>query len=294
MADLMINVVRRYRYETLKREDLPEGRRYVNRYGEALPSVTTILEKTKDKSKLIEWVNRVGEEEAERVRTSAANVGTSMHAFIESHIKNRPITPAKYLWQAKAYRMAAGLMEQYFGDLDEVWGNEVMVYRRGLYAGTTDLAGKFRGQDSIVDFKQTNKMKKREWIEDYFVQLVAYASAHNEMYNTRIRQGVILMASQDGQFQDFILCGREFDHYLDLWNTKVADTVGGGGVVPQSPAETGEQTQNTEPHSAEQASAEGSEQVQTDLEMGSEQEQQPETAPVEQPEEFEAWLREQK
>lgn len=161
------------------------------------------------------------------MRTSAANVGTSMHAFIESHIKNRPITPAKYLWQAKAYRMAAGLMEQYFGDLDEVWGNEVMVYRRGLYAGTTDLAGKFRGQDSIVDFKQTNKMKKREWIEDYFIQLVAYASAHNELYNTRIRQGVILMASQDGQFQDFILCGREFDHYLDLWNTKVADTVGG-------------------------------------------------------------------
>lgn len=265
MADLMINTVKRYRYETLKREDLPEGRRYVNRHGEALPSVTTILEKTKDKSKLIDWVNRVGEEEAERVRTSAASVGTSMHAFIESHIKNRPIAPAKYLWQVKAYRMAAGLMEQYFGDLDEVWGNEVMVYRRGLYAGTTDLVGKFRGEDSIVDFKQANKMKRREWIEDYFIQLTAYASAHNEMYNTRIRQGVILMASQDGQFQDFILCGREFDHYLDLWNAKVAAVV--GSAETQSHSGTDEQSLRTETPLPETASQEYCEPEPTEKEL---------------------------
>jgi genome maintenance exonuclease 1 len=282
MADLMINVVRRYRYETLKREDLPEGRRYVNRHGEALPSVTTILEKTKDKSKLIEWVNRVGEEEAERVRTSAANVGTSMHAFIESHIKNRPITPAKYLWQAKAYRMAAGLMEQYFGDLDEVWGNEVMVYRRGLYAGTTDLAGKFRGQESIVDFKQTNRMKKREWIEDYFIQLAAYASAHNELYNTRIRQGVILMASQDGQFQDFILCGREFDHYLDLWNSKVAAVV--GSAETRNPEGTSEHSLQNSQLDLETASSEELEPEPTEKEQDSVQEQ-------EASEEFEAFLK---
>ena len=221
MADLMINLVRRYKYESLKRQDLPEGRRYVNRYDEKLPSVTTILEKTKDKTKLIEWANRVGHEEAERIKREAASVGTSMHAYIESHIKMTKLAPAKYSWQYKAYRMAASLMETYFPDLDEVWGNEVMVYKRGVYAGTTDLAGVFRGEPSIVDFKQSNKMKKREWIDDYFVQLTAYAAAHNELYGTEIRQGVVLMASQDGLLKDFVICGREFDSYLDHWNAKV-------------------------------------------------------------------------
>ena len=240
MADLMLNIMRRYRYETLTRQDLPEGRRYVNEHGEKLPSVTTILEKTKDKTKLIDWINRVGEEEAERIKRHAARVGTCMHAYIESHVKERPLRPARYKWQFMAYRMAAGLMEAYFPDLDEIWGNEVMVYKRGVYAGTTDLVGVFRGQPSIVDFKQSNKMKKREWIDDYFVQLTAYAAAHNEMYGTEIRQGVILMASQDGLLKDFIVCGREFDSYLDQWNAKVKDfyatAEGVAAAVPASGA----------------------------------------------------------
>jgi hypothetical protein len=222
MADLMINVVRRYKYETLTRQDLPHGRRYVNRHGEHLPSVTTILDFAKDKTKLIEWAQRVGEEEAERIKNEAAAVGTSMHAFIESHIKSRPIKPARNFLQLKAYRMGASLMEAYLHELNEVWGNEVMVYQRGKYAGTTDLVGVFRGEPSIIDFKQANKMKKREWIDDYFVQLTAYAAAHNEMYGTEIRQGVVLMASQDGLLKDFVICGREFDSYLDQWNAKVA------------------------------------------------------------------------
>lgn len=233
MADLMINLVRRYKYESLTRQDLEEGRRYVNRHGEKLPSVTTILDKTKDKTKLIEWANRIGHEEAERIKTDAAKVGTAMHAYIESHVKLRPLIPAKHKWQYKAYRMASALMEAYFPEMDEVWGNEVMVYRRGSYAGTTDLVGVFRGQPSIIDFKQANKMKKREWIDDYFVQLTAYASAHNEMYGTEIRQGVILMASQDGLLKEFVVCGREFDSYLDQWNAKVKEfyTIVGADVA---------------------------------------------------------------
>jgi hypothetical protein len=223
MVDLMINVVRRHRYESLTRQDSPEGRRYVNSHGEKLPSVTTILDRTKDKTHLIEWANRVGLDEAEKIKNDAAKIGTAMHAYIESHIKGRPLKPAKYPWQFKAYRMGACLMESYFPELDEAWGNEVMLYRRGLYAGTTDLVGVFRGQPSIVDFKQANKMKKREWIDDYFVQLTAYASAHNEMYGTEIRQGVVLMAAQDGQLKDFVICGREFDSYLDQWNAKVKE-----------------------------------------------------------------------
>lgn len=240
MASLMINTVRRHRYETLTRQDLPEGRRYVNRHGEKLPSVTTILEKTKDRTKLIEWINRVGEEEAERIKRQAASIGTAMHAYIESHIKMRPVNPAKYDWQYKAYRMAASLMEAFFPELNEVWGNEVMVYKRGVYAGTTDLVGVYREQPSIIDFKQANKMKKREWIDDYFVQLTAYAAAHNEMYGTEIRQGVVLMASHDGLLKEFVICGREFDSYLDQWNAKVkefyatADAAGSNQTLDRS------------------------------------------------------------
>ena len=250
MANLMINLIRRHKYETLTRQDLPEGRRYVNRHGEKLPSVTTILDKTKDRTKLIEWINRVGEQEAERIKRDAAAVGTSMHAYIESHVKMRPVPPAKYAWQYKAYRMAASLMEAYFPELDEVWGNEVMVYRRGIYAGTTDLVGVFRGSPSIVDFKQTNKMKKREWIDDYFIQLTAYAAAHNEMYGTDIRQGVVLMASQDGILKDFVICGREFDAYLDQWNAKVAEFIALlAASDSQSQSETASDTSHC-PHSA--------------------------------------------
>ena len=211
----------RYNYTTLKRQDLPDGRRYVNEVGDKLPSVTTILSHSKDKSGLIEWTNRVGKEEAERIRDNAAKVGTAMHSFIESHVKLRPVPYAKRFYQIKGYRMGAGLIETFFEDLDEVWGSEVMVYKDGSYAGTIDLSGVFRGEPSIIDFKQSNKMKKREWIDDYFIQLAAYADAHNHQFDTNIRQGVVLMASQDGFFKDFVICGREFDSYLDQWRQKL-------------------------------------------------------------------------
>lgn len=234
MADLIINTVKRYRYSSLSRQDLPEGRRYVNEFGERLPSVTTILDATKDKSKLQEWINKVGEEEAERIKTDAAKVGTALHAFIESHIKRRPVPCAKSFWQIKAYRMAASLMETYFPNLNEVWGNEVMLYKRGVYAGTTDLVGIYEDEPAIVDFKQTNKMKKREWIDDYFIQLTAYAHAHNEQFGTDIRKGVVLMAAQDGTMKDFQIVGREFDHYLDLWKSKVEQFYAVQAAVTQS------------------------------------------------------------
>lgn len=253
MADLVINQINRYKYETLTRQDLPEGRRYVNRHGEKLPSVTTILDKTKDKTKLIEWANRVGAEQAEKIKNDAAAIGTCMHAYIESHVKIRPLPPAKYAYQYKAYRMAASLMEAYFPELDEVWGNEVMVYKRGVYAGTTDLVGVFRGEPSIVDFKQANKMKKREWIDDYFVQLTAYAAAHNEMYGTEIRQGVVLMASQDGLLKDFVVCGREFDSYLDRWNAKVKEFYAIGEAGAKEPKDRSGTKPDTAPQSQERS-----------------------------------------
>ena len=273
MADLICNTVRRYRYDTLQRIDTPDGRRYVNQEGMALPSVTTILDATKAKAKLEEWQNRVGLEEANRIRESAANVGTWMHSFIEAHIKDRPIRAARIWDQLKGFRMGASLIEKFFLNIDEIWGNEVMVHYADKYAGTTDLVGMYRGKPSIIDFKQSNKMKKREWLDDYFYQLTAYAQAHNWQHKTEIRQGVILMASQDGGLQEFLLVDREFDHFQHGWNLKVAQA----GLAPrvvavrglENPAGIGSQTVDMFPPQAEKASLEAHEQVHS----GSENEQ---------------------
>ena len=96
------------------------------------------------------------------------------------------------------------------GSLSEIWGSEVTVHYPGLYAGATDVVGVYEGHQSIVDFKQTNKPKRREWIDDYFLQMGGYAMAHNHVYGTSITQGVILMCSKDNYFQKFIINGQEF------------------------------------------------------------------------------------
>jgi hypothetical protein len=213
----LINVVKKYKYETLSRNDSPEGRRYVTAEGESLPSVTTILDATKDKSHLDAWVKTVGQEEADRIKNEAALVGTHMHGCLERFIKHRPFeVPTSWL-AVRGYRMAMALAEKYFPDLDEVWGTEVPLYYPERYAGTTDLAAVFRGKTSILDFKQANRMKKRDWIEDYFHQLAAYALAHDQLHGTQIEQGVVLMAAQDGQIQEFVSVGREWTQYKQAW-----------------------------------------------------------------------------
>ena len=213
----LINVVKRYKYEFLLRNDSPEGRKYVTATGESLPSVTTVLDATKDKSHLDAWVKNVGEEEANRIKNEAAMVGTHMHGCLERFIKHRPIeVPTSWL-AVKGYRMAMTLAENFFPNLTEVWGSEVNVYYPQKYAGSTDMAGVYRNKSAIVDFKQANRMKKRDWIEDYFHQLAAYALAHDAVHGTEIEQGVVLMASQDGQVQEFVSVGREWAQYKQAW-----------------------------------------------------------------------------
>lgn len=144
-----------------------------------------------------------------------------MHGCLERFIKHRPIeVPTSWL-AVRGYRMAMALAEKFFPDLDEVWGTEVPLYYPERYAGTTDLAAVFRGKTSILDFKQANRMKKRDWIEDYFHQLAAYALAHDQLHGTQIEQGVVLMASQDGQIQEFVSVGREWQQYKQAWLSRL-------------------------------------------------------------------------
>ena len=192
------------------------GQRHYDIGNDKLPSVTTILSQTQTeekKAKLAEWQQKVGKNEAERIRDQSAERGTIMHRILEGYLTGHRHADLSDLG-SQAGLMAKKIWESDLRDsMDEVWGTEVTVYYPGLYAGATDLVGIYNGAQIIGDFKQTNKPKRKEWIEDYFMQLGAYAMAHNQVYNTEITQGVVLMCTPDYYFQKFQIKGKEFIKY---------------------------------------------------------------------------------
>lgn len=215
----------RYKYEELSRTEGAYGRQYLCPDGSKVASVTTILDKTKSEEKkqvLQEWRKRVGEENATQIVKEAAGRGTSMHKQIEKWVQGEDFIPGSNVVHQQAQKMASIIIDQYIKpNVNEVWGNEVSLYFPELYAGTTDCVGLWDGKPAIIDFKQTNKPKKREWIEDYFLQLTAYAEAHNAIYGTNINCGVILMCSKDLEPQHWVLEGKDFEDYKDLWWDRV-------------------------------------------------------------------------
>ena len=192
-------------------------------YGIPLPSVPTILQATQRQEKresLRKRKERVGSEQAESIKQQAASRGTNMHRHLEKYILGEG--HADLTEEGKlAKTMADVIISQGLGDMSEVWGSEVTLHYPGLYAGQTDLVGTYDYEDSIVDFKQSNKMKRKEWVEDYFMQLAAYAMAHNTTYGTEITQGVILMCTPRGEFQKFQVKGKEFIKYQHQFIKKV-------------------------------------------------------------------------
>lgn len=219
MVDL-IPIVKNYKYEKLTREDGGNGRRYV--YGDQrLPSVTTILSSTKDKSGLDAWAARVGQENAEKIKSEAGAIGTHMHSVIERMIAYRDLPRPTNWLMLKGYEMGYRLINTYFANMQEIWGSEVPLYYPEKYAGTTDLVCVYRNKPCIMDFKQSIKPKKREWIDDYFHQLAAYALAHDLVHGTNIEYGVILMAVQDGTTMEFSTAGQEFIYYKKEWMKRV-------------------------------------------------------------------------
>jgi genome maintenance exonuclease 1 len=220
---IMIDIIplrKKYKYESLVREDGPAGRVYV--YGDTkLPSVTRILSETKDKKELDAWATRVGKQKAEQIKNEAALVGTHMHMVMDRMIAARDL-PRPTSWQMlKGYEMGYRLINTFFPQIDEIWGSETALYYPDRYAGTADMVCVYRGKPSIVDFKQSNKPKKREWIEDYFHQLAAYALAHDIVHGTNIENAAVMMSVQDGSTQEFTTAGREFQQYKQAWLQRV-------------------------------------------------------------------------
>ena len=202
---------KRFNYPRSTRS-IVEGKRHYDIREEKLPSVTTILsacQSDEKRASLEAWRQRVGPKTADLAKDLAAERGTLMHRYLEAYIDgsgHKDMTPLG----EQAETMAKQIIETGLRDLEEVWGTEVTLYYPGLYAGQTDVVGVYDGQPAIIDFKQTNRPKRREWITDYFEQLGAYCMAHNYVYGTKVQSGVILMCSKDFLFQKFEISGREF------------------------------------------------------------------------------------
>jgi genome maintenance exonuclease 1 len=226
----------KFDYKPIPRETVDGRRLYATPDGRKLPSVTTILEATKPEEKkqaLQNWRNRVGHVQAQAITTEAANRGTRMHKYLEDYTKTGMIAEAgSNPYSKQSHIMAQTVIDRGLCNVTEFWGYEVPLYFPGIYAGTTDAAGVHLNEQSILDYKQTNKPKRRDWIDDYFLQLCAYAEAHNEVHGTTIQKGVVLMCVKPEmddsgnivgkpEYQEFVISGAEFEQYRQQWWQRV-------------------------------------------------------------------------
>jgi len=208
-------------YQPLPRESIDGVRHCLTPGGTRVPSVTAILSATRDDSGLRAWRRRVGEAEARRISTEASSVGTAMHKRLERHILGETVPPPEGPLQETAHRMADVIIDHALPRLDTLWGVETPLYYPDLYAGTSDCIGVFDGEPAILDFKQSNRPKRREWIGDYLLQLTAYALAHNKVHDTHIRRGVVLVCTRDLVFQEFTLEPEDFAASERAWFRRV-------------------------------------------------------------------------
>ena len=226
-------IKQKYPYQTINRKSIDGKRLYECPDGNAVASVTTILDRTKpeeSKQALANWRKRVGHTKAQEITTEAAGVGTRMHKYLEDYVEfGEWPKPGSNPFAIKAHCMAEQIRDNAMIHVDEIWGSEVNLFMPQMYAGTTDLVGQYKGQPAIMDFKQTNKPKKVEWVMDYFLQLVAYAEAHNEIYGTNIREGHVFMCSRGDHsmelggetYQQFDIWPDEYDEWRNEWYNRV-------------------------------------------------------------------------
>ena len=218
-------LVKKFEYPTLERVELEIGRHYLDSNQKPVPSVTTVLSGTsKSKNGLIQWRNRVGEEEAERVIKQSTDIGTAVHEAIENYLNGNDWNNFEETHdQLLAQKISKKFINHGLNGITEIWGLEVGLILDNLYAGTADCVGLYQGIPTLIDFKTAKKIKKREWIEDYFLQGCAYANAHNVMFNTNIEQIVILMVDRDSMFEEFIVRPTEFNFLTRKWKNRLLE-----------------------------------------------------------------------
>ena len=221
----MIKKINKYNYAHGTRSTELGSRNY-EVAGYKLPSVTTVLGKTKDTSFLDSWIKRKGKTEAERIKNESSTRGTSMHKYLENYVLGKGYEDLTDLGQ-ETKRMAEKVIEVGLAPVSEYFGSEVTLYYPGLYAGQTDLVGLHNDRETIIDFKQANRPKREEWIGDYKLQAGAYAMAHDYVHGSNIDQCIIMICTPDLYYQEFRIEGtilrkakhdflRRLNQYYDL------------------------------------------------------------------------------
>ena len=215
----------KYEYPQLERVDLEIGRHYLDSNNNPVPSVTTVLSATsKSKDGIAQWRNRVGDEEADRIIKQSTDIGSSVHEAIEKYLKGEEWndfgeSQNEYI----AKKISHKFVDTGLNNITEIWGLESGLVLDNLYAGTADCIGEYNSIPTLIDFKTAKKIKKREWIEDYFLQGCAYANAHNVMFGSQIQQSVILMVDRDLIFQEFIVRPTEFKILTEKWKRRLIE-----------------------------------------------------------------------
>lgn len=211
-----------YEYPTLEQITRPDGvRHYRCPDGLLVPSATTILSGTADKEGLKQWREWVGDKKADQARDEGAALGTLVHEHMERYLDGGQRPGGTNLIRQMSKRMADVMIQRGMSGVDEVWGSEKQLYHSGLYAGTCDLMGVYKGRPAIMDYKNAKKMRTWDMILDYGDQVCAYAMAHNHLFGTDIQTGVIFMVSRDLSFNTFIVEGEQFDAHCVRFLTRL-------------------------------------------------------------------------
>lgn len=218
-------IINKFPYQKISRKSINGVRLYACPNGDKLPSVTTILDitKTQEKKQVLEnWRKRVGHANAAEITKQAAGRGTKIHTFLENYMKNDQIDqPDSHPQSIESYKMANQIIRCGLKHVTEYYGSEVSLYYPELYAGTTDCVALYKGELAVIDFKQTNRPKKSEWVDDYRLQLCAYISSHNILYNTEISRGIVMMCSGQLDYQQFEITPDIIEKYTNMWWERV-------------------------------------------------------------------------
>ena len=212
----------KYSYPNLERVEENEMRFYKDSNNDLVPSVTTVLDATGDKSGITQWRRKVGPAQADAIVQESTLIGSAVHEAIENYLLGKSwsnFTEDRNGFLAKS--ISSKFISSCLNGIDEVWGLESGLILDGLYAGTADCIGVYKGLPAIIDFKTAKKLKRKNWIEDYFLQCSAYANAHNVMFETSINDLVILMVDRDLLFKEFHIKKDEFSLYTDKWKKRL-------------------------------------------------------------------------
>lgn len=211
-----------YDYGIGRRSEDGGQRHYLTEQGTKVPSVTTILSKSKDMTHLLEWRKRIGNEAADTIMRESADLGTMMHTHLEKHIRGEERPGGTNIGRVMAKKMADVIIENALCHVDEVWGIEVPLIYDSLWAGTSDLVGVYKGKSAIMDFKTTIKPKTLDRVDDYRLQLTAYRMSHDLTFNTQIETCLVFMCSRDMQFQMFEFGADNFEKDEIDWVNRVS------------------------------------------------------------------------